>query len=129
MTGREQLAAAMLGLHIIEIDGSGIDQGRTYVDKKTQATKPLPGRQTGYLSQGDRYPIKISVDILDGNVPYRPGLYLMSGALFGTGDFERVTFKGTRNLVLIELADAARALAELVAAETGEVIPLKTGTK
>lgn len=132
MTGKEQLLAVTAGVHFVEIDGTGVEQGRTYIDKKDGLTKPLRGRQTGFLWQGARYPIEVSVDIPDGKGPYRPGLYVFAGAMFGAGKFGRLEYIGTRNVELIPVADAARALADLEASHSGEVVDLaerKTGTK
>lgn len=135
MTGKEQLLAAAAGLHFVEIDGTGIEQGRTYKEKDasgnpTGLTKPLPGSQNGYLWQGDAYPIKVSINIPDGKAPYAPGLYAMTGAVFEAGKYSRLTFKGDRAMVLIPIADAALAFAQLVESETGEVVEFKkTGTK
>jgi hypothetical protein len=107
----------MLGLLIVEVDGSGVEQGRTYKDKNDGTTKPLQGRQTGFLWQGDAYPTKISVDIPDGKGPYRPGLYLFSGEMFEGGKYGRLEFRGTRGTQLVPLEEAAKALTELAASE------------
>lgn len=120
MTGKEQLIAVTAGLHFVEIDGSGVEQGRTYVEKGTGLTKPLRGRQTGFLWQGDRYPVQIAIDIPDGKGPYRPGLYLMSGGIFEAGKFSRVEFRGMRDCQLVPLADAVDALGTLLKSEMGE---------
>ena len=117
MTGKEQLTAVVAGLHFVEIDGSGIEQGRTYTEKGTGLTKPLRGRQTGFLWQGSRYPLQISVDIPDGKGPYRPGLYVFSGSMFEAGKFGRLEYKGTRDCELLPVEDAAKAFADLAASE------------
>lgn len=117
MTGKETLAAVTAGIAFVEIDGSGIEQGRTYTDKKDGLTKPLRGRQTGYLWQGGRYPVEISIDIPDGKGPYRPGLYMFAGPMFEAGKFGRVEFKGLRAVELIDLATAAGLLTELAKTE------------
>lgn len=117
MTGKETLAAVTAGIAFVEIDGSGIEQGRTYTDKKDGLTKPLRGRQTGYLWQGGRYPVEISIDIPDGKGPYRPGLYMFAGPMFEAGKFGRVEFKGLRSVELIDLATAAGLLTELAKTE------------
>ena len=113
MTGKEQLAAVTSGLHFVEIDGTGVEAPRTFTDKQTGMQKPLPGRQTAFLWQGSRYPIQISVDYTNERGPHRPGLYLLSGAMFEAGKFGRVEFRGTRDLELIPLADALVALSGL----------------
>lgn len=125
MTGKEQLIAVTAGLHFVEIDGSGVEQGRTYTEKATGLTKPLQGRQTGFLWQGDRYPVQIAVNIPDGKPPYRPGLYVMSGGIFEAGKFNRVEFRGTREMQLIPLPDAIDALKELQASEDASTAPAK----
>jgi hypothetical protein len=129
---KETLATAM-ALILVEIDGSGIEQGRTYTDKTTGTTKPLRGRQNGFVWQGARYPLQVSIDIPEGKSPYRPGTYLMSGALFESGKFGRIEFRGTRDMQLIPLSEAVPALAAALQEETGEVIDLdaakRTGTK
>ncbi len=119
MTGKEQLLAVTAGVHFVEIDGSGVEQGRTYTDKKDGLTKPLRGRQTAFLWQGSRYPIEITVDIPDGQGPHRPGLYVMTGAMFEAGKFGRLEFKGTRGCSLVSVTEASRALADLAASEEG----------
>lgn len=121
--------ATALALHIVEIDGSGIEQGRTYTDKKDGLTKPLQGRQTGYLNTGDRYPLKISVDIPNGAAPYRPGLYLLSGSIFESGKYDRLEFKGGRDLRLVPLDLAIDALTSARDELSANVAQLKTGTK
>lgn len=120
---KDNLATA-LALCLVEIDGSGIDQGRTYKDKETGTTKPLPGQQTGYIWQGGKYPLKVSIPIPEGKPAYRPGSYLMSGEMFASGQYDRIEFKGTRNMQLISVADAAQALAE-IASEESNVKPVK----
>lgn len=102
--------AVALALHFVEIDGSGIEQGRTYKDKETGLTKPLRGVQNAFLNTGDRYPLKISVDIPEGSAPYRPGLYLLAGAIFAAGKFGRLEFVGARNMSLVPLDMAISAL-------------------
>jgi Helix-destabilising protein len=129
MSPTEQLLATAAGVHYVEIDGTGIEQGRTYTDKKDGLVKPLTGRQNGYLWQGDRYPIQISVDIPQGAGPYRPGLYVITGPMFAAGEYGRVNYKGMRNASLISVADAAQALAALALEETGEVVNLKAAAK
>lgn len=114
---RDTLATASAML-IVEIDGSGIEQGRTYTDKKDGLTKPLRGRQNGFLWQGGKYPITISIDIPDGKPPYAPGSYVLCGSLFEAGKFGRMEFKGTRDLTLISVAMAAEALAAVAAEES-----------
>lgn len=113
---RENLATA-LGLIMFEIDGTGIEQGRTYTDKTSGIQKPLPGRQTAFVWQGSKYPLKCQVDIPEGRPPYAPGSYLASGELFAGGEYDRLSFKGTRNLYLIPVAEAAAALADVAAEE------------
>jgi len=105
-----QEIASSLGLILVEIDGSGIEQGRSYTDKATGAVKPLPGRQTAYIWQGGRYPIEVSVDVPDKTGPYRPGFYFLGGPLFQSGEYGRVGFKGTRELVLVAFDDVADRL-------------------
>jgi hypothetical protein len=125
MSTSNETLAATAGVHFVEIDGTGIEQGRTYTDKKDGLTKPLNGKQNGYIWQGDRYPIAIAVDIPTGAGPYKPGLYVMTGPIFAAGEYGRLQFKGTRNSALISVADAAKALAELARSDTGEVVDLK----
>ena len=120
---KDNLATA-LALITVEIDGSGIEQGRTFKDKDTGMTKPLPGRQNAFLWSGAKYPITIQVDIPDGRPPYRPGTYLMAGAIFESGKFGRLEFKGGRNLELVPLAEAIEALS-VVAAEEAPAKPVK----
>jgi len=108
---------------LVEIDGTGIEQGRTYTDKKSGLLKPLPGNQTGYIWGGGRYPVKISVEIPEGQGPYRPGNYLLGGEVFEAGDFGRPKFNG-RKMILIDANDAAKALCEMIEKENGEIIPL-----
>ena len=117
MTGKEQLLAVTAGVHFVEVDGKGVEQGRTYTEKSTGLTKPMQGRQDGYLWQGDAYPIKISVNIPDGRGPYAPGLYVLTGPMFESGKFSRLEFKGARDSGLIPVADAAKALADLAASD------------
>lgn len=100
-----QSLSAATGLIFVEIDGSGVEQGRTYTDKATGAVKPLPGRQTGYIWQGGKYPIEVSIDVPEGKGPYRPGMYLLGGPIFQSGDYGRVGFKGTRELALVSLEE------------------------
>ena len=102
--------ATDLGLIVVEVDGTGIEQGRTYTDKNSGLTKPLPGRQTAYIWQGGKYPTEISIDIPDGKGPYRPGMYLLAGAVFESGKFGRLEFKGGRELRLVEVGEAVEAL-------------------
>lgn len=123
---KEQLASA-LGLHVVEIDGSGIEQGRTYQEKGTGLTKPLRDRQSGWLWQGAKFPTKISVDIPEGKQPYPNGSYLMSGEMFGSGDFDRLTFNGTRHMTLIPVGEAASAL-KAVADEEAAAPKLKAAS-
>lgn len=96
--------AAKAGIILIEIDGSGISQGRTYTDKTTGQTKPLSDSQTAFIWQGSKYPVEVSIDIPSGKPPYRPGFYFIGGPLFGSGDYGRVTFKGTRELELVDVS-------------------------
>lgn len=117
MTGKEQLAAVTAGICFVEIDGTGVEQGRTYTEKGTGLTKPLRGRQTGFVWQGGRYPIEVSIDIPDGKGPYRPGLYMFAGPMFEAGKFGRIEFKGLRSVELIELATAAELLGQLAKSE------------
>ena len=105
-----QEMAAALALITVEVDGSGIEQGRTYTDKNTGLTKPLPGRQSAFIWMGKRYPISVSIDIPEGKPPYRPGTYLMAGSLFESGKFGRLEFTGGRNLELVPLDQAIEAL-------------------
>lgn len=96
-----QEISAATGLVLVEIDGAGIEQGKTYTDKATGAVKPLPGRQTAYVWQGGRYPAEVSIEIPEGKPPYRPGFYFLGGALFAAGDYGRINFKGSRALQLV----------------------------
>jgi len=126
---RENVSTA-LSLILVEIDGSGISQGRTYKDKETGNTKPLGDTQTGYLWMGGRYPVQVAIDIPKGAAPYAPGTYVPAGPLFQAGKFGRWEFVGTRELMLIPLDAAIRAMIEIHKEETGEVIdfpPAKTG--
>lgn len=91
------------GLVLVEIDGTGIEQGKTYQDKATGATKPLPGRQTAFVWQGGRYPAEVSIEIPEGKPPYRPGFYFLGGAIFAAGDYGRINFKGSRAMVLVSV--------------------------
>jgi len=118
MSGKAQLDAASAGICYVEIDGTGIEQGRHYTDKASGLQKPLPGKQTGYIWQGGRYPITISVDIPEGKGPYRPGLYLFSGPMFESGKYGRVEFKGLRECQLVEMSIAADVLDALAKAES-----------
>lgn len=113
---RNNLANAA-ALITVEIDGTGIEVGKTYTEKATGLTKPLGGRQTGFIWQGSRYPLQVSIPIPDGKPPYRPGTYVLSGALFESGKFQRIEFKGTRDLQLIPVADAAAALTAIAKEE------------
>ena len=120
---KENLATA-LALHLVEIDGTGIEQGRTYTEKSTGLQKPLPGRQTAYVWQGAKYPLEISVDIPAGKAPYAPGTYLMSGRIYEAGEYGRLQWRGPRDLYLIDLSTAVEALAAIVKEESGQVIDL-----
>ncbi len=106
----QELSAAT-GLVLVEIDGSGVEQGRTYTDKTTGGQKPLPGRQTGYIWQGGRYPVEVSIDIPDGKGPYAPGFYFFGGTIFQGGDYGRLNFKGSRELKLVAADEVADRLA------------------
>lgn len=92
--------SASTGLVLVEIDGSGIEPGRTYTDKTTGQQRPLPGKQTGYIWQGGKYPVEVSLDVPDAG-PYRPGFYFVGGPIFSSGDYQRLQFKGGRDLKLI----------------------------
>lgn len=96
--------AAKAGIIVVEVDGSGIKQGRTYTDKNTGATKPLPDQQTGFIWQGSKYPVEVSLDVPEGKAPYRPGFYFLGGPIFGAGDYGRVNFKGMRELDLVDVS-------------------------
>lgn len=95
--------SSALGLVLVEIDGSGIEQGRSYTDKATGAQKPLPGRQTAYFWQGGKYPAEVSLDYPDAHGPYRPGFYFLGGPVFAGGDYGRLNFKGGRELRLVSV--------------------------
>lgn len=118
MTGKQQLEAASAGICYVEIDGSGIEQGRHYTDKASGLQKPLPGKQTGYIWQGGRYPIEVSIDIPEGQGPYRPGLYLFAGPMFESGKYGRVEFKGLRQCHLVEMSIAADLFGVLAKSES-----------
>lgn len=105
-----QQAASSLGVIVVEIDGSGIEQGRTYTDKTTGAVKPLPGKQTGFIWQGGKYPVEVAIDIPNGSSPYRPGFYFLGGPIFSAGDYGRVQFKGMRELALVDASVFVDAL-------------------
>ena len=90
------------GLVMVEVDGSNIQQGRTFTDRNTGQTKPLPGTQAAYIWQGGKYPVEVAVEFNDQNGPYKPGWYFLGGAVFASGDYGRINFKGTRELNLIE---------------------------
>lgn len=106
----QELSAAT-GLVLVEIDGSGVEQGRTYTDKATGAQKPLPGRQTGYVWQGGRYPVEVAIDIPEGKGPYAPGFYFFGGTIFQSGDYGRLTFKGSREVKLVQVDELVDRLA------------------
>lgn len=113
----QELSAAT-GLLLLEIDGSGVDQGKTYTDKSTGQVKPLPGRQTAYLWQGGKYPVEVAIEFPEGKPPYRPGWYVLGGSIFAAGDYGRVNFKGTRSLQLVAVDEVLDRLA--VAAAGGK---------
>ena len=96
-----QEISAATGLVLVEIDGTGVEHGRTYTDKATGAQKPLPGRQTAYIWQGGKYPVEVSLDYPDSAGAYRPGFYFLGGAVFASGDYGRVNWKGSRELKLV----------------------------
>lgn len=107
-----------LALVLVEIDGEGIVQNRTFTDKSNGMTKRLPDQQDGYVWQGARYPTKITINVPEGQPPYRPGMYLLGGEIFESGKYGRLEFRGDRGLSLISVADASDALAELATEET-----------
>lgn len=97
-----QELASKLGIILVEVDGSGIKTGRTYTDKVSGAVKPLSDSQTAFLWQGSKYPVEVSIDIPQGQAPYRPGFYFLGGPIFAAGDYGRANFKGFRELALVE---------------------------
>lgn len=111
-----QANVAASGLILVEIDGSGIVEGRTYTDKQTNVQKPLPGQQAAFIWQGDRYPIRVSIDIPTGRGPYRPGAYMMGGGVFEPGKYGRLEFKGARELTLVPLDEAVTMLTGMATA-------------
>ncbi|MBV7267566.1 G5P family DNA-binding protein [Erythrobacter ani] len=114
--------AKQAGLVLVEIDGSGVEQARTYTDKLTGQVKPLPGRQTGFIWQGGKYPVEVGVDFPTEKGPYAPGMYFLGGPIFSAGDYGRVQFKGTRELNLVD-ADEVLDRLTLAASAKGAAGP------
>lgn len=106
MADNNSKGADALGLIFVEIDGTGVDQGRTYKDATTGLTKPLPGKQTAFIHCGKRYPLEVAMPFPDGSPPYRPGLYLLAGAVFESGKYGRIEFIGDRSLELVPVSIA-----------------------
>lgn len=60
--------------------------------------------QVGWLSNGGKYPVKISVPLADDQQPYAAGFYTFAPECFEAGDFDRLQF--ARKLVLVPLVEA-----------------------
>lgn len=101
----------------IEITDEPIATSRPFSDKTTGETKPGRSRQNAYIHQGDRYPLKTMIAVPDAG-PYRPGNYLIGGALFSSGtaktqsggDYAVLKFND-KAMTLTPVAEALKAFA------------------
>lgn len=94
----------------IEIESSAVEERSGTIkngDRKGEAWRIRS--QTGWLYNGSKYPVEISIPLRDDQGAYGPGDYTIAPESFESGEFHRLQF--ARQLVLVPLVAAKQVRA------------------
>lgn len=104
---------SVLPLLLVEIANEPITPSKPFTEKGTGLQKLIPAKQAAYVHQGDRYPLKTELSVDEVHGPHKPGMYLLAGEVFASGEYGRLKFSD-RKLQLVSLAEALPALTALL---------------
>lgn len=92
----------------IEVDSATVEERGGVIRSGERKGEEWKMRaQVGYLYNGGKYPVKVSIPLRDDQPAYGVGMYTLAPESFEVGDFDRLQF--ARHLVLVPLVEAVEA--------------------
>lgn len=89
----------------IEIESNAVEQrGGTIKSGDRKGEQWSMRSQVGWLSNGGKYPVKVSIPLKDDQSPYGAGFYTFAPECFEAGDFDRLQFARHLSLLPVQAA-------------------------
>lgn len=91
----------------IEVESSNVEERGGFIKSGERKGEKWSMRaQVGWLYNGGKYPVKVSLPLSDDQQPYQPGFYTFAPECFEAGDFDRMQF--ARRIVLVATEAAVK---------------------